>query len=170
MTFRPLLALLLLAATPALAAKPKVGELAPPFSVKTLDGRRINSDELAGKVVILNFWATWCAPCRAEMPLLDAWAKRAAGHGLVVLAVTQEDDPPVAALKNVAEALTMPIARVFTGGYGRIEAVPTSFIIDRDGVVRTIKTGAFSLDELNRILVPLINQPAPAAAPTTAAP
>lgn len=161
---------LLLCASPALAAGPKIGAPAPRFTFKALDGRSFTSEDLAGKVVVLNFWATWCAPCRAEMPLLDTWVKVNGKHGLVVLAVTQDFDPPRDALKKVAEALSVPISASFRGNYGRIDAVPSNFIIDRAGVLRYAKPGAFTLDQLNALLIPLLQEPAPQPAVTPTAP
>ncbi len=161
------LATLLLAAAPVNARPPVVGAPAPPFSLTTLDGRTVTSAELAGKVVILNFWATWCAPCRAELPLLATWAERNGKAGLVILAVTQEQAPPMSALKKLAAVVDLTFSRRFRGKYGDINALPTNFVIDRAGVIRYAQPGAFTLDQLNNLLIPLLNEspPAPVTAP-----
>jgi cytochrome c biogenesis protein CcmG, thiol:disulfide interchange protein DsbE len=165
-----LLAIVLVATAPALAKAPAVGDKAPNFTVRTLSGQVIKSSELAGKVVVVNFWATWCAPCREELPLLNAWAALNGKHGLVIIGVTQETSPPYRALRKVADALSMPIANFMRGDFGQIDALPTNFVIDRAGVVRYAKAGAFTIDQLNALLIPLLNEPAPAAAVPAAAP
>ena len=170
MIMRLLLALFLAVASPALAAGPVVGQPAPPFTLKLLDGSKISSADLAGKVVIINFWATWCAPCRAEMPLLATWKAVNGKSGLEIIAVTQEYSPPLARLKKFSEATGLPISNSFRGKYGRIDAVPTNFVIDRAGVLRYAKPGAFTIDQLNQLLIPLLSTPAPPAAVVTAAP
>ncbi|MFM9853535.1 MAG: TlpA family protein disulfide reductase [Sphingomonadaceae bacterium] len=154
-------ALPLLLATPLNAKAPTVGDIGPDFEVTTLDGTKIKSQDLKGNVILLNFWATWCVPCRAELPLINTFAERLNKNGLRVLAVTTEDSVPVYRLKPLASALSFPMVRKFKGKYGVLEGVPTNFIIDRRGVVRYAKAGAFQLDELNKLIIPLLNEPSP---------
>ena len=156
--------LALVLAAPVLA-KPVVGQAAPGFHATVFDGSQIDLADLRGSVVILNFWATWCGPCKRELPLIDAYYRIQAKHGLKVVAVTTEDSLPASQLKPLAAIVSFPMARKFRGGYGQQEALPTSFIIDRAGVLREIRVGAFDLDSLNASLVPLLAEPAPAAAP-----
>ncbi|WP_310496754.1 TlpA disulfide reductase family protein [Sandarakinorhabdus sp.] len=152
-------------AVPALAAPPKVGDMAPGFTARSFDDREISLADVKGKVVVLNFWATWCVPCRTELPLLDAFARINGKHGLVVIGITMENDVPMARLKPLAAAVNFTMARRFRGGYGQIKAVPTNFIIDRSGVLRHTAAGALRLDDLNRILIPLLQEPAPSNTP-----
>jgi thiol-disulfide isomerase/thioredoxin len=154
----------LIAALPARAGSPVVGEPAPGFRVTTLDGTRLTLADFQGQVLILNFWATWCAPCKRELPLLDGYYKAQSRFGLRVLAVTTEDSLPVSRLEPLAAALGFPMVRYFTGPYKTLGGVPTNYIVDRAGILRYAKAGAFTLDDLNRILVPLLSEPAPPAA------
>jgi cytochrome c biogenesis protein CcmG/thiol:disulfide interchange protein DsbE len=153
-------------AAPAMAKRPVVGQPAPPFEVTTFDGQKISLADLRGDVVILNFWATWCVPCREELPLLDAYYKIRESAGLRVVAVTTEDSAPLSALKPLAAHLTMKLARRMRGNYQILEGVPTNYVIDRAGVLRYAKAAAFDVDSLNAVLVPLLNEqpPPPAAA------
>ncbi len=168
MTMRPILmgaalAATLLALAPAAAKDPKIGAPAPKFELTLIDGTKISSDELRGQVVVLNFWATWCVPCKRELPLLDAYYRVQKPHGLRVFAVATEDSLPLYRLKPLFAALAISSARRMKGPYADMNAVPTNYVIDRAGIVRYAKAGAFDLDELNTLLVPLLQAPAPAA-------
>lgn len=145
----------------AAAKDPIVGKPAPDFHVTTFDGTKLSLAGFKGQVLVVNFWATWCAPCRAELPMLDAYYKAQQKAGLKVLAVTTEDSPPPSALKKVAAALTIPMVRKFTGDYGPLHALPTNSVIDRAGVLRYAKAAAWNLDDLNDILVSLLQEEAP---------
>jgi cytochrome c biogenesis protein CcmG/thiol:disulfide interchange protein DsbE len=161
---RLFLALLLLGAavTPALARDPQVGEPAPDFQLTLVDGTHVRLSELRGQVVVLNFWATWCVPCRAELPLLDGYYRVVQSHGIRVFAATTEDSVPLFRLQRVFAAMRIGAVRNLRGPYQPIGgAVPTNFVIDRAGRIRYAAAGAFNLDALNRILVPLLNEPAP---------
>ena len=110
----------------------------PTFSLKDLDGKPIDSSRLAGKVVLLNFWATWCPPCRAEIPDLVALQQKYPDQ-IQIIGVSEDDAPPDVVREFVAEhkmnypvAMTTPeMERAFPG----IDALPTSFLIDREGRV-----------------------------------
>jgi peroxiredoxin len=156
---------LLLGATamPAMATEPRVGQLAPDFQLTLVDGTHVRLSELRGQVVVLNFWATWCVPCRAELPMLDGYYRVVQSHGLRVFAATTQDSVPIFQLRRVFAAMAIGAVRTVHGPYRPIDgAVPTNFVIDRAGRVRYAAAGAFNLDALNRILVPLLNEPAPA--------
>jgi thiol-disulfide isomerase/thioredoxin len=159
---KQLAALPLAALLPAAAAAPKkpiIGHLAPDFSLKLLDDTVITSADLRGRVVMLNFWATWCVPCRTELPLLNTYHKLRKDVGLSVYAITTEGSVPLYQLKKFLTALDMPSARSVKGPYGPIGgSVPTNFVIGRDGTLHYAKAGAFELDDLNRLLPPLLNQ------------
>jgi len=113
---------------------------APAFSIKDMTGKTITLDSLKGKVVVLNFWATWCPPCRAEVPdFVDVYnANKAAGLEILGISVDTNtaSQVPEFVQKN---KITYPVA-MFTNkivrDYGPIDAIPTTFIIDKTGRVR----------------------------------
>lgn len=138
---------------------PKVGELAPEFTLKLIDNTKVSLSELRGRVVVLNFWATWCAPCKRELPLLDRYYGLQKDAGLSVYAITTEGSLPLYKLKPLFAAMQIPSARSIRGPYSPIDgAVPSNFVIDRAGVLRYAKAAAFDLDDLNTILVPLLRE------------
>ena len=110
---------------------------------------------------MLNFWATWCSPCRQELPLLEAAFRIYSKLNFQVLAVATEDSVPAYQLKPLAAKLTIPLVKTLRGPYEQLEGVPTNYIIDRSGRLVYAKAGAFDLDSINAIIVPLLNEPAP---------
>ena len=155
-------ALTLVLACPA-GARQVVGKPAPAFELTTVDGSKIKLTDLRGQVVVLNYWATWCGPCKKELPLLNAYYKINGQHGLKVFAITTEDSLPLSQLKPLAAALTIPMVRRMKGDYDILGAVPTNFVIDRAGVLRYAKAGSFDLDDLNTVILPLLREPVPAS-------
>ena len=123
-------------------AQPPSG-MAQPFAVRTLDGRTLRLAELRGRPVILDFWATWCAPCRASMPHLSAMQGRYGTRGLVIVGLSVDDVPPQV-VRSFAERLQLrfPVAMASEGmldDYGPIRSIPTTIFIDRQGrIVRRV--------------------------------
>src|SRR5271165_7049483 len=114
------------------ARRLRPGEPAPPAVLVTLDGERIATRDLAGRVVILSFWATYCVPCREELPLLSAFAARHAADGLIVLGFCLDDADQVTAVRSVARTLSFPVGFLredSAPGYGRIWRMPVNFTI-----------------------------------------
>ena len=114
---------------------------APRYDVVTLDGARLGPEALRGRVVLVNVWATWCGPCRAEMPLLQRMYERHRARGLVVLGLSVDVAGEGAVREFLrARGVTYPVAVVGPGGvvaaFGGVRGYPTSFLLDRDGVVR----------------------------------
>lgn len=125
---------------------PQTGFLAPAFELETLDGQIISSNDLRGRPLILNFWASWCAPCRAEMPALQAVAEAYRETGLLVLAVnaTSQDRPADVGAFVGQYGLTFPILLDREGQVGRryqVQSLPTTFFIGRDGLIRDVVIG-----------------------------
>jgi cytochrome c biogenesis protein CcmG/thiol:disulfide interchange protein DsbE len=156
-------ATLLALSTPAHAASLKLGQPVPNAELVLADGKRVHLADLRGQVVVLNYWATWCVPCRAELPLLNGYFVAASKRGwpLKIFAVATEDSVPKYQLKKLFSVLSIsPTDRIRGGPFGDVEAVPTNYVIDKSGTLRYAKAGAFELDDLNSILVPLMNEPA----------
>src|ERR1700688_3832416 len=128
-------AALLMCGASANPKDPVIDRAAPDFKATSFDGKKLSLADYKGQVLILNFWATWCAPCKQELPLLDKYFRIDEKAGLRVLAVTTEDSVPLSQLKPLSQKLSITMARQFRGDYGPIKAVPTNFIIDRAGVL-----------------------------------
>ncbi len=123
-----------LLAPPARALE--TGQQAPPLVLHTLDGRTISTSDLIGQVVIATFWATWCDPCREELPLLSDYAVLHAQQGLRVLGFSLDRPEDLPKVRDVAARLSFPVGLLgspWAGAYGRIWRIPVSFVIDRDG-------------------------------------
>ncbi len=164
-----LAALFLFCAGAAHAEAPKVGENAPDFKATTFDGREVALADFKGQVLIVNFWATWCGPCKKELPLLDAYYRLQQEHDLRIIAITTEDSLPPRELKPLANAVSFPMLRQYKGRYQVLGGVPTNYIVDRNGIVRYAHSGAFDLNALNKLLIPLLSEPAPQQFQTAAA-
>ena len=123
------------------------GTPAPDFSLKTLDGQTVSLHDYQGKAVMVNFWATWCPPCRSEMPDMQNLYSELKGKGVEILAVNvQEARPPIE--KFVTQfGLTFPILLDVSGDvvqqYG-VQALPTSYFIDREGRISAFNFGALN--------------------------
>lgn len=140
----------------------RIGKPAPNFDLVLVDGTHVHLSDLRGQVVLLNFWATWCGPCRTELPLLDSYYKEARkrNYPLKVYAITTQDDLPISKLKGLFAVMAIPSAQRVKGGpFDAVDALPTNYVIDRSGVLRYWKSGAFDLETLNQVLIPLINEP-----------
>ena len=114
--------------------------LTPSYAVQTRDGRVLTADSLRGRVVLVNVWATWCAPCRVAMPALQQLATSYADEGLVVLGLSVDRGPAADVDAFLAErGITYPVAIVdarTVAAFGGVQGYPTSLLLDRRGTVR----------------------------------
>lgn len=142
----------------------RIGAPAPPATLVTLDGQRIATPDLLGQVVILAFWATWCVPCREELPVLSAYAAQHASQGLDVLGFSLDQPDQIRAVREVAKSFSFPVgllANSSAEGYGRIWRMPANFTIDRNG--RLVdnawkdKQPSWTYERLERIVAPLLD-------------
>jgi len=161
-------ALIALAAAGTLAPRARaraltIGAPAPPAVLVTLDGERIATADLRSRVVILTFWATYCEPCRDELPLLSRYASKYSSAGLSVLGFAIDDPDQVTEVRRVANTLSFPVGFMRADsapGYGRIWRLPANFTIGRDG--RLVddrwrqKNAAWTTNTLDQVIVPLL--------------
>ncbi len=134
-----------------------VGKTAPSVPLKTLDGNDFRLESLRGKVVVLSFWASWCSPCRGEMPELDAVYASFKDKGVVVVGVNVDRDARKARAFLSTHPVTFPIVMdpdaLLLGKYG-VASMPTSYVIDRKGIVRkkTIGYRPEYIEDLRKLL------------------
>ncbi len=142
------------AGSPARSAIPAKGEVLPDFELETLDGRKMRAADLLGKPTFINFWASWCPPCRAEMPDIQAIYERQ-GRDINILAIN-EDEPP-AVVRSFVEEIGFTVPVVLDAG-GELHArwnfntLPTSIITDKDGRVCFIAPGMITRDTMDAVL------------------
>jgi len=121
-----------------------IGEKAPDFTGKTLSGKNIKLSELRGRMVLINFWGTWCAPCKEELPYFNRLYGKYKGVGLEILAVNVDKVVSQAAAMSGALGLTFPTVLDPSGDVSdlyRIRNMPTTYVVGRDGVIRFVHWG-----------------------------
>ena len=150
-------------APPARANDLHVGKPAPPATLVTMDGKHLATSDLRGRVVILTFLATWCVPCREELPLLSSYLKEHASRGLTVLGFSLDDPDRTEDVRAMAAPLSFPVGLLSASsasGYGRIWHIPVSFTIDRTGVLADDgwkdKHPVWTPERLARVVDPLL--------------
>jgi peroxiredoxin len=127
-------------------ALPQVGATAPDFASKSSTGRNVRLSELRGQVVLINFWASWCSPCRQELPLLSKIYTQYRSAGFALLAVNVDDNRKDA--EGMLQRLDLKFPTLFDGGksvaklYG-VDTMPATLVIDRDGRVRYVHRGYY---------------------------
>lgn len=151
---------------PQVAAATGLGEEkrpAPEFALRTLEGDTVTLASLRGKVVLLNFWATWCPPCRVEMPWFERLARERAADGFVVVGASMDRGTPDVLRWFVDEKrITYPVgvaSNAMARAYGGNRGLPTSFLIDRQGRIRHTVTGIFAEPALRAAVDRLLAEP-----------
>lgn len=136
----------------------EVGALAPPLTLATVDGEQIAINTFADRIVILNYWATWCAPCRIEMPALQALAERYPAV-LTVLGINAGESPDAIRTWREHFRLTFPLLLDPDGAAARdyrLRGQPTTVIVAPDGIIHNIIYGPADIDALERAVVALL--------------
>ena len=136
---------------------------APNFSLKDADDKVVNLADYRGKVVLVNFWATWCGPCEAEIPWFIEFEKKYKDQGFAVLGVSMDDD----GWKSVRPYITshkinyriMIGSEMVSQQFGEIEALPTSFVLDREGRIASNHVGLVDKVDYQNEIVKLLQDP-----------
>jgi thiol-disulfide isomerase/thioredoxin len=141
----------------------EVGQTAPNIEGTLIDGKPFSLNNTRGKVVLVNFWASWCEPCREEMPAIESYLKKNKAKGFEVLAITVDKPSDIEQAKQIMRNYSFLFAdknQINYSGYGRIWRIPSSFIIDKQGILRKNGlTGDPKVDTklLEEIVTPLLS-------------
>lgn len=137
---------------------PQAGFIAPDFTLLTMEGETVILSEMRGQAVLVNFWASWCGPCRAEMPAMQRIYEEYEEQGFTILAVnvTSQDSRSAASAFVTQYGLTFPILMDETGAVSRayhLNAFPSSYFIDRNGIIQEVVLGGPMSEALLRIRI-----------------
>jgi peroxiredoxin len=161
----------LVACSPTQPSRPVVKDenqrkRAPDFALKDANGKLVHLADYKGKVVLLDFWATWCGPCKVEIPWFMDFQRKYKDQGFEVLGVSMDDDGwkainPYVAMKKINYRVLL--GDDTTGDlYGGLEALPTTFVIDREGRVASVHVGLVNKKDFQDAIEKLLQAPAPA--------
>jgi len=129
------------------------GKAAPAFSLVDLDGKKVTLAQFKGHPVVVNFWATWCGPCKLEMPWFEEMNQKYKGKGLIILGLSQDTGTDVAEITKAAKkvGVTYPILQpddTTPKLYGGVDYLPETFYVDTKGVIVEETAGAPTKDEI----------------------
>lgn len=142
----------------------ELGKAVDFFQITTLDGTKITPVRQQGRVLVVNLWATWCAPCREEMPAIDAFYKKYRHRDVDVVAISVDDRGELESVIKVMASYSFQAALALDsdlGSLGRIRHVPATFVIDRGGILRRNgwkEAGVVDLMTLEKTVRPLLRQ------------
>ena len=128
---------------------------------KDLSGARLDLKGFRGKVVLLNFWATWCGPCQQEMPVLSSWQLEYGSEGFQVIGISMDDSPAPVRTMVAKMKLSYPVAMgdaALGQRYGGVLGLPLTYLIDKDGVVRAVFQGDTDMKSIERQLKLVLRQ------------
>ena len=135
---------------------------APSLTLMSLDGKEHSLEEYRGQVVLVNLWATWCPPCKAEMPTLDAYYKEHLDEGLMLIAINDgdkmEDVVTFVDNYNLSFQVWLDIEHKASINAFKTQNLPSSYVIDRDGIVRLSWVGEIEMETLEEYVTPLLAQ------------
>lgn len=134
----------------------------PSFQLTSIDGSSLSSDALRGKVVLVNFWATWCPPCQFEMPGFQSVYDSRKDRGFVVLGIATDGDRELVGRFLAEHHITYPMAMAsgsVVQSFGGVNVLPTSFLIDRSGRIRNEVRGVFASVALEQAVDHLLAEP-----------
>ena len=151
-----------IAAAAAQSASPTQNLLnrpAPDFTRQDLAGHALRLSAFRGKVVLVNFWATWCAPCQVEMPVFSAWQRQYGPQGFAIVGISMDDD--AADARRAVQRLKLPYPNAMGDArlglrYGGVLGLPLTFLIDRNGVVRARFQGETDVKTIEKRLQALL--------------
>jgi peroxiredoxin len=145
------------------SASPRVGGAAPAITAKTLDGSAFDLASLRGRVVVINVWATWCTPCRAEMPALNAVYGELHGRGLEMIGLSADKPRDKAKVRQIMAAFSYPAAtadQTHDGGLTDTSSLPVTYVVDKTGTIRAVlrRGPPLTVTSLGEIVAPLMDK------------